>query len=97
MGEGNASVECLSAGGRAAKGWSLHEPKPLYDHVPSWLSTWTEHAAWLDSPSTEHIVTTPPATDGRTFPPFQQGNLERDPCELATQHRLERVRSLTTG
>ena len=53
--------------GRAAEGWSLHEPKPLYDHAPTWLSTWTEHAASLDSaypqPDGEHIVMTPPSTD----------------------------------
>ena len=51
----------------AAEGWSQRAPEPWHDHGPAWLSTWTEHAASLDSayppPDGEHNVTLPPATD----------------------------------
>src|SRR5215471_11834086 len=57
----------LSAGGRAAEGSSLPEPKRLYDHAPTCRSTWTGHAALPDStylqPDGGHILVTLPSTD----------------------------------
>ena len=46
---------------RAAEAWSHRALEPWYGHGPAWLSTWTEHAASLDSaypqPDGEHILT----------------------------------------
>jgi len=52
---------------RAVAGKSPRAPTPWHDHGPALLSTWTEHAASLDSaypqPDGEHIVTYGPLTD----------------------------------
>jgi len=42
---------------RAAEGWSHRATEPWSGHGPSWLSTWREHTASLDSayPQPEHL------------------------------------------
>src|ERR1035441_9332621 len=44
---------------RAAEGSSHRAPEPWYGLDPAWLSTWTEHAAWLDSANPQQHATRP--------------------------------------
>src|SRR6476646_7379128 len=89
---------------RAAEEWSQRAPEPFYDHAPAWLSTWTEHAALLDSPSPqpdgEHFLTLPLLNDYRWFPlspPSPQDRIAQARRELPIPHRFQKVRCTTTG
>ena len=80
---------------RVAEEWSQRAPEPFYDHAPAWLSTWTEHAALLDSPSPqpdgEHFLTLPLLNDFRWFPlspPSPQDRIAQAECELPIPHRF---------